>query len=177
MIHYNIPWATDKNLSGAYNRFMKMIPDDDWACFVDGDARFTTNFWGKQIEMIVNLHGDKYNLMTCYTNRVGTPYQCLNGTWDYDEKQNREIGEALFKAADHHVQDITNRTPISGVLILCKKSLWHKFGGLPDGMLLGADNEFHYGAQRVGAKVGLMTGVYVEHWYRGGRRENKSHLL
>jgi len=178
MIHYNIPWDSGKNLSGAYNRFMNMIPENDWACFVDGDARFTIYNYGEVLDSIVEKHGKVYPLMTAMTNRVGTDYQCVRGSWgqQYDW-QHRHTGKMLAQIHGLDVDDITDNTPLSGVLILCKRELWEKASGLTPGKMLGADNLFHYAALKAGAKVGLMRGIYMEHWYRGGDRKNKSHLV
>jgi hypothetical protein len=77
MIHTYIPYAPssiNKNIGAVYNGFMNMISDDDWACFLDHDAMFTTLDWYKQLEDIVeNLsssHPDARLLTACWQDLV-----------------------------------------------------------------------------------------------------------
>ena len=77
MIYTNIPYAPNgtKNLGGAYNSFMQTLPlDDDYGCFLDHDATFTTYDWYSQMEHIVS----KYSQVGCFTgvtNRVWCRWQ------------------------------------------------------------------------------------------------------
>ena len=50
MIHYIIPWNSEKNIGVSYNSYMNIINDEDYICFIDGDACFTTHFFGKQFK-------------------------------------------------------------------------------------------------------------------------------
>jgi hypothetical protein len=43
--------------------------------------------------------------------------------------------------------------------------------------MLTIDNDIHRKIRLINEKVGLMKGIYVQHWYRGGIKENKQHLL
>jgi hypothetical protein len=52
MTYYFTPYATDKDIGSYYNKCMELLQDNDYACFVDGDARFTTNYFGSHIEEI-----------------------------------------------------------------------------------------------------------------------------
>ena len=174
-----IPWATDKNLSGYYNDKIMSLPNDyDWALFTDRDTYFPHPFYGKHIEAVLRNHGDKYKLFTAMTNRVGTSYQCVHGMWTADKGLDHEDrAKSLWLAQGTNVEDITDKSPISGMLILVQKRLLSDGELLKDGLLLGADNLFHYIAQEYGFKVGLMKGIYIYHYYRNGIRENKKHLL
>ena len=62
---------------------------------------------------------------------------------------------------------------MSGVVMIVKKSIWNKIGGAPNG-LLGVDGQLHTRCRESGVKVGLMSNLYVYHWYRGDG--NMSHL-
>ena len=78
-IYYFTPFALDKNLGGAYNEYMQMLPnDDDWACFVDADTMFLCSDFGKQIHAVVSKYPDA-GMFTCYTNRVGNQAQLYGG--------------------------------------------------------------------------------------------------
>jgi Na+-translocating ferredoxin:NAD+ oxidoreductase RnfG subunit len=75
------------------------------------------------------------------------------------------------------VLDMTDNTPMSGHLILLQKKTWSKIGKFKEDMLVGFDNEIHYSVKREGLKIGLMTGIYLYHWYRGGDGYDKFHII
>jgi hypothetical protein len=158
---------------------MSLLPnDDDWGIFLDGDAMFTVHDWGHLIEDTIN-NNPVFDLFSCVTNRVGTKYQCIEGMWDVDDMaSNWKLGKSLKTPLSYkNVIDITNETPISGVLIALRKKTWKSVGGFPTGAgMLGVDNEIHYRVRNNGMKVGLMQSVYVMHYYRNGRQEHKDHL-
>jgi GT2 family glycosyltransferase len=182
MIYFFIPYSTEKDLGKCYNEMMSLLPnDEDYACFTDGDAMFTTHNFGHQIKEITETYPE-VPLFTAMTNRVGTKYQCVGGVWETEAlKIHWEIG-AQFAQEDYLTcADITNKaieSPFSGVLILLRKKEWKDCGGFKEGIgMLGADNSIHQRIVNMGKKVYLMTGVYVLHWYRGGEAKNKQHLL
>jgi len=168
MIHTYIPYTPKKlgnNLGWAYNNFMKLLPEDDWACFLDHDATFTTRYWYHQLENIIKKHSE-VGLYTCLTNRIGNLQQLVNGIdkENHDIKYHRQIGKQLQEEHYGDVFSITN--PLSGVIILISKKTWKTVGGFIDGFL-GVDNDIHKKCLDNNIKVGLMGGVYVYHWYRG----------
>jgi len=76
-----------------------------------------------------------------------------------------------------NVVDVTYHSPMSGVMLLINKSSWERVGGFKEDKMLSIDNDIHYRIKNAGMKSGLMTGVYVQHWYRGGNKNDKKHLL
>lgn len=177
-IWFNIPWSQEKNLGNAYNDFMELIPEDDYACFIDGDAMFLTTYFGSQIYDIVNKYPE-CGIFTCKTNRIGCIYQREKNMWLVDEmQQHRSLAALNQKDSYHSVKDITNLgtdEPMGGVLILISKKVWKKIGGFADG-ILGVDNKLHWSCIKNNEKVYLMEGVYIYHWYRGGDPKNNLHL-
>jgi len=178
MIYTYIPYSPkDKpgNLGWAYKNFMKMVPnDDDWVCFLDHDATFTTPGWYGQLEDIIEKHPE-YQAFTCMMNRVGQKYHVPNGVDrdNHDIRYHRAIGKQL---SDSYYDQITslnnvNGQYLSGVLILIQKKAWKAIGECPDGFL-GVDNEIHRRCVVNGIGVGRMDGVYLYHWYRAGGREH-----
>lgn len=175
MIYYFTPYATDRNLGRYYNDCLAMVPKGSWACFVDGDAMFTTPDFGHQLQEIIDQND--YKLYTCKTNRVGTNYQLVNGTWDLESMYtHRSIGKFLQLNKRHEVRDITKEAPMSGVLMLVNKDAWFCSDRFKESGLLGIDNSIHYAIRNAGHKVGLMEGVYVQHYYRNGNVKDTSHL-
>ena len=176
-VFHVIPWNSDKNIGVSYNQTMSMIDSDDWVCFLDGDAVHTTPFFGKRIEDTIESNPE-YDLFTCYTNRIGFPPQIapnVNKDTD-DQKYHREFGEMIWSKNETSVIDVSNKHYISGVLIVISKKIWEKVGGFKESQMLGVDNDIHKKVKERGGKVGLMKGVYVQHWYRGGKKNETKHL-
>lgn len=182
MIYYTIPFNSEKNIGKYYNDFIKIVPnDDDWICFVDGDTIFTTHDYGVLIEKVIEENPDA-SCFTSLTNRVACKWQIAPGV---DIKNNnisyhRIYGENLLKIYGSSV-DIINRkginNPMSGFLILIKKSTWVKIGGFKEEKMLGIDNDLHSKLDINNLKFYLIKGLYLYHWYRGGNRQYKKHLL
>lgn len=177
-IYHFIPWNSDKNIGKSYNEMMSLIDDNDWGCFLDGDAVHTTHFFGRYIEEVVKSNPE-YSLFTCYTNRVNCPWQIApNVSWgSNDNSYHRTIGSDLWEKNKTKVIDITNYSPLSGVMILINKRSWEMVGGFKEDKMLSVDNDIHIKFRNAGLKVGLMSGIYLHHWYRGGDKNNKKHLV
>jgi len=177
-VFHVIPWNSEKKIGKSYNEIMNLIDDNDWCCFLDGDAVHTTPFFGKYIEEVIQSNPE-YSLLTCYTNRIGCFYQLAPNVnkSSNDQKYHREFGEKLWNTNKTNVLDITDKTLLSGVIILIKKSSWERVGGFKEIGMLGVDNDIHLRFKNAGLKVGLMRGIYVQHWYRGGNMNDKKHLL
>ena len=175
-----IPWNSDKNIGISYNDSMNLVGDDDWICFLDGDAVHTSHFFGKRIEEVINAN-PKYGMFTCMTNRVNCPYQIapMVDRICNDQEYHRVFGESLWEINNTVVEDITdrNRPWISGVLIAIKKTTWKRVGGFKESKMLGVDTDMHKKIKIQGEKIGLMTRIYVQHWDRGGDKQNTSQLL
>jgi hypothetical protein len=155
---------------------MEMIGDDDWALFLDADATFTTPDYYQQIETIVEIIEKKdlnIGLLTACTNRIGNAEQIVfpknspeayNHDIDFHRKVGKEIQEknrnTLIKCND----------PISGVVLLLPKRVWQQTPGFVDGFL-SVDNHIDYDIRKLNYDTGIMTGVYVYHWYRADWKE------
>lgn len=177
-VYHLIPWDSAKNIGKSYNQMMSLIDDNDWACFLDGDAVHTSPYFGKRIEDVINSN-PTYSFFTCYTNRVSCKYQVAPGSdWNSNDwAYHRKLGDQLWNKNTTNVVDITKSQLLSGVLILVKKSAWQSVGGFLETGMLGVDNDLHKKFKNAGLKVGLMTGIYVQHWYRGGNIHDKKHLI
>lgn len=161
------PKGHQKDLGWTYNKYMEILPDDDdWACFLDHDAMFTTTDWFSQLEEIV-AQNPQYALLSALTNRTGNTEQRVSNI-DYNNQDicyHRRIGKIAQQQHRMAVVDVSNSRSISGVVILVKKAAWKKTGGFTPGFL-GVDCDFSQRIVNSGQKVGIMTGIYVYHWYR-----------
>lgn len=180
MIYFCTPYSLEKCLGRFMNREMESVSIDDWVCFTDGDAMFTLHDFGHKISRVISescMGNTPYGLLTCMTNRVGTEYQCVKKMYHEESMvKHWQYGSALWKSNGTNVRDITNMAPLSGVMILIKKRAWKKAGGFHEGGILGVDNKIHRSVASSGQRVGLMEGIYLMHYYRGGKRGNNRHL-
>lgn len=171
MIHTYIPYAPksmDKNIGAVYNNFINMIPDGDWACFLDHDAMFTTLDWYKQMENIVESLDTSHHdagLLTVCTNRIGNLEQLIEGIepQNHDIYYHRKIGRQRQIEYGNSLRKC--EYVISGVVILMSKEVWKQTSGFADGFL-GVDNDIDRKIRELGYKSYIMEGVYCYHWYR-----------
>lgn len=179
-ISYSNPFATDKNIGRAYNEFCESVPDGNWICLQDGDIAFLTPDWGKQIEDVVRTRGRDFSLIGCVTNRLGRPIQLAPGVdynnhdMEYHYKKTKEISKENYGK----VEDITKKRYIAGMLMLFPKTTWNRVKFSENNPAF--DDAFSTGVTKFGGKLGLMTGFYVYHWYRGFSKDPKrdrAHLL
>ena len=78
---------------------MEILPnDDDWACFIDHDAMFTTSNWMNQLHDIIHKN-PSIGAFGARTNRVGYSWQLLGNidVDNHDIKYHRAIGQHLQK--------------------------------------------------------------------------------
>lgn len=174
-----IPFDKNKNLVKAYNDRMELAEFDDFVVFLDHDAMFTTYDWGVKLEKYIKDHPD-YSCFVGVTNRIGSlPQLVSNAPKDDDIVKHRFFGSILAK--DDTLQDFTQPTPnhFSGVMFALKKSAWKQVGGFKawssESNILGIDSAMHRDLFKNGLKTGIMKGLYVYHWYRGGKG-NTNHL-
>ena len=174
MIYTHIPFAPiecEKNLGCAYNKFMDILPnDDDWGCFLDHDAMFTTYDWYNQINDIIEKN-PKLGAFGARTNRLNSTYQLVGNidVHNHDIAYHREIGNHIQKKYydDLFVVDKnTAQTGFSGVLILIKKSTWNAVGGFKSAGFNHVDNDLRYRLEEHDIPFHIMNGVYVYHWYK-----------
>jgi len=163
------PGFKGKDIGKEYNEYMNLISDDnDWACFIDHDAMFTTPNWYDQLYAVIQNNPD-YSCFTAVTNRIGNPEQCFASIDknNHDILYHRDIGQQAQKQYNIQVKDMSEiKMLMSGVVILVKKSAWWEVGGFKEEGFLGVDNDFHKRLNDAGLKTGLMKGVYVYHLYR-----------
>lgn len=174
---YNIGWC--------YNNFMEKLEDEDWACFIDHDAMFTTNNWYNQLEDIIIKYPNA-GCFTAMTNRIGNSKQIFNFKFkaksnlnlkkkqreylnnfhnNHNINEHRKIGSQLQEKYYDDLLSIDMTSPLSGVIILISKKTWNQIK-FKDGFF-GVDNDIHKKCIEIGKKVFIMKGVYVYHWYRG----------
>jgi GT2 family glycosyltransferase len=151
---------------------MDILPnDDDWACFLDHDAMFTTTDWYHQLHEIIDKN-PSVGIFGVRTNRVANMHHLVGGidVYNHDMEYHRTIGSILQKKHRKEIfllkKDKTDQPGFSGVCILIKKIAWKAIGGfLADGFL-SVDQNVRFSANDNNIKIAIMNGIYVYHWYR-----------
>ena len=181
MIYTHIPYApknSNKNLGKAYNDFMNLLQDDDWAVFLDHDALFTTPDWYSQIEVItqaIDYYKWDVGVLTAVTNRIGNEEQIVfpknsPESNNHDILFHRKIGEAIRDEKGFLLRECID--PLSGVVIIIKKSTWNKTTGFDNGFL-SVDNKMDYQLRNLGYRNYIIEGLYVYHVYRADAKQNQ----
>jgi hypothetical protein len=170
-IHYFTPGTSDKNLGREYNRACEMVPEGDWICIRDGDTMFLTPDWCAQIEDIVDNYGQKFDLISCVTNRLGLKHQLYNGTISNDWNVYKHY-ELAKKLSDRYWDSvIETKLYTAGLFMLFNKKLWNEIK-FKHGLTSSRDSSDFIDAQfsqevlKRKKKIGIARGVYLFHAYR-----------
>jgi GT2 family glycosyltransferase len=186
MIYTNIPYTPNEygtNLGYAYNKFMELLPnDDDWACFLDHDAMFTTSNWYHQLETIIKNNPD-VGAFGARTNRVANTFQLVGNInlMSNDIEYHRNVGKYIqSKYYDDLLcleKNSTEQFGYSGVFILISKKTWKEIGGFKTKGFTEVDNDLRKRLHENKIKFCILNGVYVYHWYRFDNKYRHSRKL
>lgn len=186
-IFYITPARSDKNFGKAINDHIELLPEDAWIVLRDADTTFLTPDYVKQIEDIVNNYGHEYDLIGCYTNRIGLKYQLLNGELSEDVNIKNHIKIAKEQFEKYGSKTVPLHKNIAGFFMLFSKKAWneHKFD---EGLFItkseggrAVSGYIDYWFSNYFAKkkrVGIAKGLYVFHVYRlfHENRQVQTHL-
>jgi len=166
-IYYFTPYSTSKNIAEEYNKYIELVPnDDDWICLLDADIMFLTPDYGSQIYDTISSHKD-VGIFTCYTNRVGSPWQCHEGVINKNDSIRNHHTISRFLRKKHAYQLTNIKFPISGYFMAFSKKTWKEAGKFNESLgMLGVDTDFSLNVLKLGKKIALMQGLYVFHYYR-----------
>lgn len=164
-IHYLTPYSPEGNIGRAYNEACANVPsEEDWIVIRDGDTMFLTPEWGRQVKDVLEANGDRYGLYGAMTNRVASPRQRIEGTFDeMDLKKHYLIAEEEERNHWSGVEDMEE--DVAGFFMAFRKSTWTKVGGFKENTPV-FDRKFTRAVRKAGLGVGLMRGLYVLHAYR-----------
>lgn len=175
-IWYFVPGCGHKDLGTAINRHCEIVPDDnDWILVRDNDTCFLSPFINKQLEDIIAKHGHKYDLFSCYTNRLGLEHQLPYGLMtETNLLELRKIADQHYQ--DHYDEVIPALKPTAGLFMLFKKKTWLQnpfVSGLAEGDFI--DYQFSNGLMQKGFRIGICTGVFMMHYYRLHQSNPREH--
>jgi hypothetical protein len=176
-IWYFVPGCGKKDLGTAINRHCALVPsDNDWILVRDNDTAFLHPFINKQLEDIIAKHGKDYDLLSCYTNRLGLQHQLPYGLMgETDILKLHDLAEKHY--AEHYDEVIESDSPTAGLFMLFKKSTWRKNpfvrGLASNGDFI--DYQFANGLKQQGARIGICSGVFMYHYYRSHQSNSREH--
>ena len=163
-VFYSNPYNAQKNIGKALYECCELVPDDAWICLQDGDMMYLTPDWGIQIEEAIKRHGSKYSLIGCMTNRLARDTQRLSDISDnHDILYHYEIAKEERDSNWAEVKEVTK--PIAGMFMLFPKNVWKSVKFKENDIAF--DDTFSRAVKNIGGKFGVMTGLYVYHFYRG----------
>lgn len=167
MIIDNPPYDHNGNIADAYNAIFKRARKGDWIVIRDGDTQWTTRYYGDHLKELIEAHPE-FEAFTCITNRINNKHQkarSIDRNND-DMRYHCNKGEAFWKRYGTEGADVTyNCGLISGVMIMIKKELWDRMGGVQKRGMLGIDNEIHKNIRTFNGRIFLSRGIYIYHRY------------
>lgn len=175
-IFFTQVWDNDKSYGKYVNEFMSLLPEESYACITDGDVMIDLN---KDYGQIIYNYVEKYPeaVLTCRTNRIGCPYQKLPGVLErnHDIVYHKQIAQRQRQKL-YTVTDVSkNNHPMSGMLMVFKRSTWQEVGGFKWNGMLGIDNAFFESLKEHDKQILVAEGLYVYHQYRIDG--SKKHLI
>jgi GT2 family glycosyltransferase len=176
MIKVVIPYCLDRKYGKACNEAMSKYDRNDWVVIMDYDVMLLTPDTIRHINEYTQFYPDA-GMFTCLTNRVGNKDQLINRQMSDNDSIRHHIHKAR-QMEQEGLYDCTELTkPVSGMLMVIKKSTWDHTKFNEDLKCLGVDNDYHKRLNQMGKKVLLMNGIYVWHTYRLELGvKNKKHL-
>lgn len=155
------------DLGAAYNRCMDVVPDGDWACFIDHDAWFTTKSWHRLIEKAIALKPEA-GMFTGRCNNLNperSAWQMI-GPAEAPVSVYRRIGAEIQAAFGTSLRDVTDADrggdPVSGFCMIIPKAVWTEIGGSSHGFR-GRDHRIHKAIAATGRRIYLIEGLYLYH--------------
>src|SRR5689334_3448967 len=140
---------------------MELVGVDDWVCFIDHDACWTTPVWYKQLKDATAAAPRA--CFTAVTNRIASRWQQASEgiALGDDIAKHRTVGKA--RLANRNLLDVTHTAGMGGVVMLVSKQAWYDAGPFKDGMFC-VDHMFHLGLCAVHRPVYMIEGLYVYHF-------------
>lgn len=162
----SIAYDTERNLGRAYREIIERLKPEDDCCFLDHDACWTTRDWYQQLQAAIKRYPNA-GLFGAVTNRIGNKEQVVPGApAGHDMAAHRRFGLELQTKHGSEGTDVTDGRMLSGV-VLCIPAAARAAGFRISDGFFGVDNAMHREARRLGKRVYLLRGLYVQHWYRG----------
>jgi len=165
----------------AWDEYMSLLSENDWACMMDGDIMLLQPDFGHQIKQYIDLYPGT-GLFSCYSSRSRTPWMMPERNIFHSPSiaEHKKMSDYLRKVNGTAIKEIHDR--VTGHLLVIQKKTWslirdqvaERCQGLK---ILSVDSAISHSILDSGLKIRLMKGVYVMHYYRFVEGANyKGHL-
>ena len=182
MLYTCKPFSIEKELGKVYNAHCAMVPnEDDWILIMDTDTMLIEpSVTYPVIFKAIEAHPDT-TIFGAMTNRVGIPSQRVFADQDPNPDIIDHYKMTLALAERYRNGECKQVRFVGGFFLLFRKRYWmrHKFQAeiRTDKKRL-FDYAFCEPAMRSAAKIRVILGAYVFHYYRMHKDyRDKSHLL
>jgi GT2 family glycosyltransferase len=165
-----------KDLGYAYKQYMSLVPDGDWALFLDQDISFLTNTkWFRLCEEAIEKKPDAgmFCAKTTRLRRTRSKWQMVGDGNCHDMKELRRLGLETHEKYGCSLREVTTTEqrndgrPNSGFFILINKNIWKEIELYIPHRLISTDYAIHRAVQSLGYKIYLIEGLVLYHWWRG----------
>lgn len=167
------PYAHDGVLLHAYRDVFSLVGDNDWVCFMDGDAAFLENSdFGHMLKEYIDRYPNT-GMFTCYASRCHYQPQMRQGV-DMNSDSIKYIAQKTIEVRKqlHPKVKLMNRR-VAGHLLMLQKKTWNKI--LPSlerkikskgKRILGFDTQLSKSLLEHGYDIQVMRGILVFHYLR-----------
>jgi hypothetical protein len=161
-----IPYGIeDRNYGRSCNEYCELVQnDDDWIVIRDTDCCSLTPAHMHVIKNAIENAPNDTGMLIPWSSRIGQKRQVYDMKHFDDPNMinHRKIALELVKQPLKYTEF---NIPISGMIMIFKKSIWKKVNGFRDG-LLGVDTTFSNRIRRSELKIYLVNQLYFMHYYR-----------
>lgn len=168
-VHHLTPYAVDKNIGKSYNEACALIPGGDWICIRDGDTMFTSPDWGRRVQEVAeNANSSGFSLIGAKTNRIGgiCDHSLVTGVFDVEDMSfHAKLENEVWDNWKDSIRMTRAHDPIGGFFMLFPQ-FWWQATYFPENCIT-FDIGFTNRIRSLGGKVGIATGIYLYHFYRG----------
>ncbi len=167
-VFYSTPWQAG-DIGEGINDFISLLPDDSWVVIRDADTMFLTSNQQKQIQDIAESN-PPFDLIGCRTNRLRSPYQAIQGTFDVDSI-GYHIGVASERERVYYgvIDQLPQTEVVAGMFMMFRKSLWQEFKF--ESKSIQFDMLYSEKLHASGKTLGIAQGLYLLHLYRYGAKD------
>lgn len=171
MIYFFTPYSFEKKLFEAYDKYMSLIGDQDWACFLDGDTAFLRSDFGFRIKEYTERYPDT-GMFVSYASRCHYQFQQVNGGKDMADPsilRHKEICDEIDTNFRLQADEVHRR--VAGHLMCIKKTAWTRIRRIVqvntiNKQILGVDTQISYAMLSQKLTIRLMKGIYILHYLR-----------
>ena len=159
------PPSYKQDLGRTYNEYMRQLPDDAWAMFLDHDAMFCSDGWFSLASQYAESIQAQPAMLLGMTNRIGNPYQRVGPLHDSHRiDEHSALARVLESQDGDWSSNVAPLNSSSGVVMMLSRKTWEKYP-FSHGFLK-VDNRMHIALRDASVPIYMPRALYVYHFYR-----------